>query len=201
MQNDFIFTNISDPELILGNWYVHLTNNREELKVKIDEAFAPLIQIADRSNEKFIAVNLNDLSMCLEFGEVSLHIIQYDIQKCYVRFELYIDGHLFRANIEEWRAIAFAKAFHLPVHCSEELWYDIITDITRSKLTAYNTGFLHLAIPFVRSIADDNREPLNVREAASKREGIIYQELGKRSKLGGLVGGLTQNKIDDSKNI
>jgi len=190
MQHDFIFTNISDPELIFGDWYVHLTNNREELKVKVDEAFAPLIQIADRWNEKYVEVNLKDLSMCVNFGNVSLHIIQYDIQKCYVRFELYIDGHLFRTNIEEWRAIAFAKAYDLPVYCSEVLWYDIITDITRSGLTGYRTGFLYLAIPFVRSIADDNHEPLNVREAASKREGIIYQELGKRSTLGKIMGSL-----------
>lgn len=193
-----IFTSISDPELSMAHYFVHLEHHNNQLDIKIDEAFAPLVSIADETNEKFVQVHLQDLVYCLNFGNVSLHIVQYDIQKAYVRFELYVNEHLFRANIEAWRALAFAKAFHVPIHCSEELFYETMADISQQKLPSCDTPFLKLAIPFVQRVSNDPYAPPITRRIAERREHIIYQELAnrqreeKKQRIASLIGRLLQ---------
>ncbi len=193
MTTDIIFTKISEPELISGAWYVHLQNQREEIKVKVEDAFAPLISIADRDNDKFITTHFNDLYLCLEFGDITIHIIQYDIQNCYIRFELYIDGHLFRANIESWRALAFAKAYNITIVCAEELWHEIVSDLSLGHIICYPTESLEMALPLIRHMANDEFEPPSVRELAAMKESLVYRELGKRQKeaqriqIGGII--------------
>ncbi|MBP7848355.1 hypothetical protein KA013_04035 [Patescibacteria group bacterium] len=179
---DILFSSVSDPELSMGHWFVHLEHHNNQLDIKIDEAFAPLVAIADATNEKFVKVHLPDLVFCLDFGNVSLHIVQYDIQKAYVRFELYVNDHRFVADIEAWRAIAFARAFYIPIYCSEKLFYETMSDISRSKLPSCDTAFLQSAIPFVRMIASDPYATDVTRLIAEKRESIIYHELAKRQK-------------------
>ncbi len=187
-----VFNNVASPVYEAGAWYCLLENGYgEELKILVDEPYVALIEAARADNEKFVKTHFKELGVYNEiFNDISIHLIQYDIEKCYTKFELYVKEYLFRTNLDAWLMMAFAKAYRLPIICSMDLWYEIVTDLTRSSIAAYRTTSLVLALPLIRKIADDEYTPHSVRSIATKKELLLYEELAKRQRLSGVMGSL-----------
>jgi hypothetical protein len=181
MQKKFMFS--EEPFQIGDRWYIEgkeLQEQKITIALHIPEAYVPMMQLAKREESSLrrgIRNELRMISTTLIPTMVDPVLVAYSFLRDKALCELHALGKRIE-NCEPWYAVMMSILWKKPLLCDQE----ILTQQERDRLDlrSYQTHALQLALRLL-----DTNTP-----QGAETESIIYRELGRRNRIGGLLNGL-----------